>query len=384
MKRVFVQLVSIYMSAVCLQVAAQSNSVPTVTDQSLLQRTGPAWWYKTTPSPNPSDLNRRAPKQRELAVVDKATALLGSTSAKAIALVDGNDVVFSDFKAPADTSSLLFGYSMGKTVTSMATGKAICERKLSFDTKAVDLVPELKGEDLGNASVRDLLRMASGAADPNDSSSVWTAQEAKDWNAGKLSYLELITTHRVAAAKHGTFSDYKPGELFSYKSTDPLLLSIMVSRATGTTWSSWVQQQVLDPMGEAKAGIYGQDKNNNGQGDSGLHMTLDDWIRFGRWVKQSSKEQSCFGDYVRAAISRQIRNPGNAASRKFGASFDGYGYFVWTDNQISTDTVWFVGYGGQRIGLDLKSDRMIVVFSNVEDWMADVYKLGRDWMQVSR
>jgi len=43
-----------------------------------------------------------------------------------------------------------------------------------------------------------------------------------------------------------------------------------------------------------------------------------------------------------------------------------------------------VGYGGQRIGLDLKSDRMIVVFSNVENWMPEVYELGRDWMRLSR
>lgn len=384
MRKIFVCLVSVYVGIVCTQSFAQNSHVTTVPDQSLLQMSGPAWWYQTSPSPNPTDLHRRAPKLREQAVIEKASALLESRSAKAIALVDGDDIVYSDFKAPADARSLFFGYSMGKTVTSMAAGKAICERKLSFDTKAVDLVPELKGEDLGNATVRDLLRMASGAADPNDTSSIWTAQEAKDWSTGKITYLDLLTLRRVAGAKHGIFSDYKPGELFSYKSTDPLLLSIMVARATGENWSNWVQKQVLDPMGEAKAGIYAQDKSYNGQGDSGLHMTLDDWIRFGRWVKQSSKESGCFGDYVRAAISKQIRNPGNTSSRKFGATFDGYGYFVWTDNQIASDTVWFVGYGGQRIGLDLKSNRMIVVFSNVEDWMADVYKLGRDWMQLAR
>lgn len=240
MKRIFVCLFSVYVGAVCTQCVAQNSHVTTVTDQSLLQTSGPVWWYKTAPSPNPTDLHRRAPKPREQAVIEKARALLGSTSAKAMALVDGDDVVYSDFKAPADAMSLFFGYSMGKTVTSMAAGKAICERKLSFDTKAVDLVPELKGEDLGNATVRDLLRMASGAADPNDTSSVWTTQEAKDLSAGKFTYLDLVTLHRVAGAKHGTFSDYKPGELFSYKSTDPLLVSIMVARATGVTWSSWV------------------------------------------------------------------------------------------------------------------------------------------------
>lgn len=384
MKKFFACLLSMYVGVAGAQAFAPNGNFPTAPDKWLLQMAGPAWWSKTTPAKQPSELHQRAPTSGEQAVIDKARSLLANRPAKAVALIDGDNVVYADFKAPADANSLFYGYSMGKTVTSMAAGKAICQNKLTFDTKAVDLVPELKGKDLGNATVRDLLRMASGAADPNDSSSIWTDQQAKDWGNGKLTYLELLTLDRVATAKHGTFSDYKPGELFSYKATDPLLLSIMVARAIGADWSDWVQEQVLDPMGEASAGIYAQDKSYNGQADSGLHVTLDDWIRFGRWVKQSSKEPGCFGDYVRAAISKQIRNPGDVKSRKFGGQFDGYGYFVWTDNLIARETVWFVGYGGQRIGIDLKSDRMIVVFSNVENWMPEIYELGRDWMRVSK
>jgi CubicO group peptidase (beta-lactamase class C family) len=384
MKKFFACLMGMFIGVACAQAFAPNGNFPAAPDTWLLQRAGPSWWSKTTPAKQPSELHQRAPTSSEHLVIDKARSLLVNRPAKAIALIDADDVVFADFKAPADANSLFYGYSMGKTVTSMAAGKAICLNKLSLDTKAVDLVPELKGKDLGTATVRDLLRMASGAADPNDSSSIWTDQQAKDWSNGKLTYLELLTLDRVATAKHGTFSDYKPGELFSYKATDPLLLSIMVARAAGANWSDWVQEQVLDPMGEASAGIYAQDKSNNGQADSGLHMTLDDWIRFGRWIKQSSKESGCFGDYVRAAISRQIRNPGDVKSRKFGGQFDGYGYFVWTDNLIARDTVWLVGYGGQRIGIDLKSDRMIVVFSNLESWMKDIYELGRDWMRASR
>ncbi len=384
MKRIIACLLGIYVSAASAQAFAPNGHYPTTPDKGLLQGIGPLWWYKASPSTFQTELKQRTANPSEQLVIDRARALLTSRPAKAMALVDGDTVVYSDFKAPANGASLFHGYSMGKTVTSMAAGKAICQNKLKFNTKAVDLVPELTGKDLGNATVLDLLRMASGAADPNDMSSIWTEQQAKDWADGKLNFVDLLTLDRVATAKHGTFSDYKPGELFSYKATDPLLIALMVARATGGRWSDWVQKQVLDPMGEASPGLYGQDSSFNGQGDTGLHITLDDWIRFGRWVKQSSKEPGCFGDYVRAAISKQIRNPGDVKSRKFGGQFDGYGYFVWTDNLIARDSVWFVGYGGQRIGIDLKSDRMIVVFSNVENWMTDVYELGRDWMRVSK
>ena len=150
MRKIFVCLVSIYVGIVCTQGFARNSHVTTVPDRSLLHMSGPIWWYQTSSSPNPTDLYRRAPKLRKQAVIEKASALLGSRSAKAIALVDGDDGFYSDFKALANATSLFFGYFMGKTVTSMTAGKAICERKLSFDTKAVDLLPELKGEDLGH------------------------------------------------------------------------------------------------------------------------------------------------------------------------------------------------------------------------------------------
>ena len=367
--------------AAAQNVIAEVASAP---DSWLLKKTGPAWWYTTKPSPQPTELTQRVPNSAELDVISRARALLANRPAKAIALVDGDEVVFSEFKAPANAEAMFYGYSMGKTVTSMAVGKAICQGILKLDTRSEQLVPELKGKALGNASVSDLLKMASGTSDPNPDSTIFTGDQFKEWLAGKLSYVDVLSSDRVATAKQGVFGDYKPGEQFSYKSTDPLLLSIMLSRSTGMGGGEWVQREVLNPMGAASPGLYEQDKDHQGQGSAGLSATLDDWIRFGRWVKRSSKEPGCFGDYVRAALSTQIRNSGTVQTRKFGALFAGYGYYIWTENQIAANTAWFVGYGGQRIGIDLKSERMIVVFSNLESWMPEVYGLADSWNKLSR
>jgi hypothetical protein len=45
---------------------------------------------------------------------------------KRLFLMDGDTVLYSEIKGPADADSLFFGLSIGKTVTSMAMGKAIC------------------------------------------------------------------------------------------------------------------------------------------------------------------------------------------------------------------------------------------------------------------
>jgi CubicO group peptidase (beta-lactamase class C family) len=348
-------------------------------DDLLLHNPGRPWWYQSKPSPTPLPLGARVPIKDEEAVIAYARGLLASKPAKAIALMDGDKVVYLEYKAPAGPDSIFFGASMGKTVTSMIAGKAICTGKLPLDTKAGSLVPELGGKALGGATVRDLLRMASGAADAASDSTIMTKEQVTEWWAGRLNLVDLVAEDVHSKASRGVFSEYKPGEHFNYKSTDPVTLGIMIYRATGEPMSSWFQSAVANPMGAAFAGSYAQDPQLNGLADSGVRMRLEDWMRFALWVKRSSKESGCFGDYVRDAMRTQISNTGTRATRKSGKLFGGYGYLVWTENEFAPDTVWARGYGGQNIAWDSKSDRMMINFSNDETWMGEASELAKRW-----
>jgi CubicO group peptidase (beta-lactamase class C family) len=364
----------------------KANGVSSAPDSWLLLSKGAPWWYKTQPSPTPVELQTRVPSKGEQAIINRAHALVASRPAKAFALMDGDKVLYSEFKAPANSDSMFFSFSMGKTVTSMAVGQAICAGNLKLETKASDLVPELQGKALGSATVRDLLRMASGAAEAGDDGTVETPEEYERWTKGQLSLLDLVTEDHVAKAQHGVFSDYKPGEYFAYKETDPMTLGLMVSRAVHMPFSHWIQEQVLNPMGAASTGLYVQDRQQNGKAGSAVRMRLEDWMRFALWVKRSSQQEDCFGDFVRAATRTQISNSGTPVSRKHGKVFSGYGYLTWTENSMAPNTAWASGYGGQRIGwsTDRNNERMVVVFSNLENWMPDAYALAKDWNEVSR
>jgi hypothetical protein len=115
-----------------------------------------------------------------------------------------------------------------------------------------------------------------------------------------------------------------------------------------------------------------------GAADGNVRMYLEDWIRFAVWVKAQEAGTGCFSAYVRQASTRQIPN----TSKKSGAAFDGYGYLTWTDNRQRRDSYWAVGHGGQRIGWNHANARMLVAFSNVEDYMMDLYGLYAEWAAI--
>jgi CubicO group peptidase (beta-lactamase class C family) len=355
--------------------AGQYASAP---DEWLLSN-GQTWHHHTGTAPSVSPLIYRAPRETEKAVVEKAQRLFERSSAKSMALLDGNQVVWVGYKSPASASKRFLSFSIGKTVTAMAVGKAICDGKLSLDQSVSQIIPELAGTDLGVATMEDLLKMSSGTWQGNPDSTIVNADQEQRIRSGAMNFLDLLTTHKVnSAQRNAAGMARKPGEYFVYRSTDPLTLGVALHKVTGTTYAHYVEREVLLPAGIERSAIIGQDRSGLGAADGNVRMYLEDWIRFAVWVKAQEAGTGCFSAYVRQASTRQIPN----ASKKSGAAFDGYGYLTWTDNRQRRDSYWAVGHGGQRIGWNHANARMLVAFSNVEDYMMDLYGLYAEWAAI--
>ena len=339
---------------------------------------GQAWHHQTKTARPASNLIFRPSQLHEQPIVEKAQELFNRSSAKAMALVDGNQVVWVGYKTPADSSKRFLSFSVGKTVTAMAVGKAICDGKLSLDDQAKRWIPELSGTHLGQATVEHLLKMSSGTWAGNSDSTIWTAEQDQRIRNGSMNYLDLIATNQVAsAAKNNQGISWQPGEQFIYHSTDPLTLGIALNKATGTTYARYVEREVLLPAGISRPAIIGQDHFGYGTSDGNVRMYLEDWIRFAIWVKSNETGSGCFSDYLRKASTMQISN-----SRKSGVHFEGYGYQIWTDNFKYRDSYWAAGHGGQRIGWNRTNSRILIAFSNVENYMVELYSLYAEWANL--
>jgi len=341
---------------------------------------GQRWHYHTDAAKRSQEIAVREPVGDEVSVVDRAKTILNNSSAKAIALIDGNQIVWAGYKSPANSNSLFLSFSVGKTITSMAIGKAICAGKLSLADSAEYFVPELKDTDLGRATVRQLLEMSSGTSAINHDSSIMSAEQERDMRLGKISVLDILKTPKVSDAYLGLFGNKRqPGEVFDYHSTDPLLLGIILNRATGISYAKWVEKEVLIAAGISNESVIGQDHFGYGIADGNVRMTLEDWGRFAVWLKQSESGDSCFSNYVKQASITQIPN----SIKKEGKAFSGYGYLIWTENNRQKNSYWAVGYGGQRIAWNHQNQKILIAFSNLENYMDDLYLLYRDWSSLS-
>ncbi len=100
------------------------NGSPFIPDTILLaERTAP-WSYTIAPSASPVALSTRAPNAREVRVIERARALLAAHDARAIALVDGRDIVHIEYKAPATDASWYFSASVAKISKSPSPGSS--------------------------------------------------------------------------------------------------------------------------------------------------------------------------------------------------------------------------------------------------------------------
>ncbi len=344
-------------------------------DEWLLSN-GQRWHHQTSSARTPGQLVFREPNEAEKPVINKAQQLFERSSAKSMALMDGNQVVWLAYKSPASSSSRFLSFSVGKTVTAMAVGKAICEGKLSLDGQVGQFVPELAATDLGQATIEDLLKMSSGTWQGNPDSTIVSAEQDQRIRSGSMNFLDLLSTSRVnTAEKTADGHRRRPGEYFVYRSTDPLALGVALNKVTGTTYAKYVEREVLIPAGIGRSAIIGQDHSGFGMADGNVRLYLEDWIRFAVWVKSNQVGRGCFSDYVRQATTTQIANK----SKKSGVFFDGYGYQTWTANLKRRDSYWAVGHGGQRIGWNQGNHRMLIAFSNVENYMAELYDLYAQW-----
>ena len=355
--------------------------VATLPDAWLLG-SGQPWHLRVPARTGVPPVRNRAPTAAEAELIQRLETLLPRIDGRVIVLVADGQIVDAMGTGGIDFSTRLLSASMAKTVTAVALGHALCAGRLTLDMRADASVPALAGTALGEATLRDLLRMASGTLEPPPGDVMGTtAQESRLHLEGSGSLEQLVALPSQSTAEAASGVRVRPGERFSYKARDPYTVALMLEGATGMPATRWVDEQLLAALPNSQLAILGTDRGGRFAGANGsVRLALIDWVRFAVHVQARRGEDSCYGRYLRELSSTQIAAPMQPGVNGY---FRGYGYFTWTENRLAPDTFWAAGYGGQRIGwsTDPANTRIFMMFGNAADrHMHEVYPLAREWI----
>lgn len=323
-------------------------------------------------------LGQRDPTEAEMHLISEIEEYFDSSEIKILIFMDGDKIVRILQKPPVLTK-LLLSASIGKSVTAISAGVAVCEGRLSLDTKLGDVVPKLAEKDIGKVRLIDFLTMRSGARSPNPDSTIGTIVENQDRIQGRLSFLEMLAG-QWGDSRIVFFSKTPPGQYFEYKSTDPLAVGMMVAAAYGSVdgknFATWQKDHFFPKLKTNDRFVLGRDHFNFAQSDGNVRLSPFDWIRFAIFVRETLSEDGCMGEFVRAATKSTFR-----IDSRHGAGMRGYGYFFWLDNVDAPDSFWAQGYGGQFIGWSKLNNKMIISFSTQER-ASVIHKFAHKWFTV--
>lgn len=277
--------------------------------------------------------------------------LFGRNNTKALVVVRDSQILYERYSFGVGKSNTPLGYSMSKSLTALAVGRAICDGHInSIDDPIKKYVPNLSRTSWGEASVKDVLRMSSGAYKTEPQFDGHKSREMQQIIGtaiaeGKMSasFLDLMRANDEKS--------FPAGSVFNYSNFDTVALGLLVQAATGMSFSSYFEKAIWHTIGAESRGAWFVNANEQTSTYNGFSATPHDWTRIGVMVLDEIRnKESCFGKFLADATSKQISSVGPATS---------YGYQIWVGCRALQTDFCFVGFGGQYLIFNVATNTVL-------------------------
>ena len=270
---------------------------------------------------------------------------LRGTDTRAFVVVRDDRIVY---ERDAGERTRETSFSVAKSFVSTLVGLAIAQGKIgSVDDPLTRYVPELARRDprFARITLRDLLTMRSGLR-YRESDLPWP------WGDDTDTYYGVDLRAVALSAK----IEEPPGRHWHYNNYNPLLLGLVLERATEQSVSAFMSAALWRPLGAAADATWSLDSDRSGfeKLESGLNAIARDYARFGLLFLHDGRDvvpRAWVREATRAQTPTDYANP--------------YGYFWWVDGR-RPDRFYALGNYGQYVYVDPVA-RVVIV------------RLGSDW-----
>jgi CubicO group peptidase (beta-lactamase class C family) len=232
-------------------------------------------------------------------VTEPLEEFLTDTDTSAFLVIRDDTILYEGYFNGYDRTSTQTSFSVAKSFVSALVGIAIREGYISsVDDPVTKYIPELEGQGMDKVTIRHLLTMSSGLEYSGEGDGGGPlGDDAKTYYDPNLRELALTVEPEV-----------EPGTRWEYNNYHPLLLGMILERATGRSVATYLSQKLWQPLGMEADGSWSLDSEASGfeKMESGINARAIDFAKFGRlylnrgewdgeqvvpagWVEQSTR-----------------------------------------------------------------------------------------------
>jgi CubicO group peptidase (beta-lactamase class C family) len=290
---------------------------------------------------------------------------LRANATRAFLVVHEDRLVYERYFGDSDRQTLDTSFSVAKSFLSTLVGIAIDEGLIgSVEDPVTDYLPELAERDprFERITLRHLLTMSSGLR-------YWDTDLPWPWADDTFTY---YGTNLREIALERTEVETAPGEVWLYNNYNPLLLGLVVERATGMSVSEYMADALWRPLGAERDATWSLDSEHSRfeKMESGLNATAADYARYGLLLLHGGKwngTRIVSEEWVREATARDtITDPA-----------DHYQYYWWIDAE-RPGRFYALGNLGQYVYV--APDANTVIVRTGSDWGPD----NESWLNILR
>ena len=227
---------------------------------------------------------------------------LADTGTTAFLVIDDDTLLYEEYFNGYDRESTQTSFSVAKSFVSALVGIAIQEGYIgSVDDPITKYIPELEQPGMDKITIHHLLTMSSGLKYSGEGGGGGPlGDDAKTYYDPNLRELALTVGLEV-----------EPGRRWEYNNYHPLLLGMVLERATGRPVATYLSQKIWRPLGMEAEGSWSLDSESSGfeKMESGINARAIDFAKFGRlylkrgewdgeqvvpasWVEQSTRVET--------------------------------------------------------------------------------------------
>ena len=271
-------------------------------------------------------------------------ALVERTSTTALLVLRNDQLVVERYANGGAADRPHTSFSVAKSYLSTLVGIALERGEIgSLDDPVTDYVPELLDRDprFVEVTLRSLVTMSSGLA---------YEEQGLPWSDDSTTYYGPDLRAEALSAE----VERPPGERWLYNNFNPLLMGLVLERATGESVSDYMARHLWQPMGAEADASWSLDSEGSGfeKLESGVNAVPRDYARFGYLFAHEGHvdgRQVVSAEWVREATARTT-----AADPA-----EHYQYWWWVDTERD-GRFYARGNHGQFVYVDPATDVVVV------------------------